>query len=215
MKDKERKDLIIKQTTVLRKPLIFVVISLLAIALILNSSSRFDVFAKPKLTRGPISCQVQPGAPNFTECCQTETDKKGIEIEWCTICDNTDPPSHCGPRYPQQGVQGLTTPTTDCTKNPNDSSCKPKELKPKVDCTTNPDDPSCATKLKPKVDCSKNSDDPLCKTAGITPPEIDCTKNPNDPSCKPTELKPTVDCSKNSDDPLCKTAGITRDSKSK
>jgi hypothetical protein len=81
------------------KAMTIVLISFLAIALILNSTSRFDVFAKPKLTRGPIKCQVQPGAPNFTECCQTETDKKGIEIRWCTICDNTDPPSHCGPRY--------------------------------------------------------------------------------------------------------------------
>jgi hypothetical protein len=103
--------LIIKQTTTtVLQPVIFVVISILIVSLIYSSFSRSYVFAA--ISKSPIKCQVTP-YPTFTECCQTTTDKKGIEIHWCTLCDNTDPPSHCGPRYPEQVARlrlpGITT----------------------------------------------------------------------------------------------------------
>ena len=81
-----------------RKPITFVVISFLAIALILNSSYRFDVFAKPKLTRGPISCAPLINDDRLVRCCQTQTDSAGLELTYCTFCDNTNPPSNCSPR---------------------------------------------------------------------------------------------------------------------
>ena len=80
------------------KAMIIVVISLLAIALIPNSSSRFDVFAKAKLTRGPISCAPIINDPNSDlKCCQTETDSAGLELTWCTICASDR--THCTSRY--------------------------------------------------------------------------------------------------------------------
>jgi hypothetical protein len=98
-KVKKSKDLIIKQsTTVLRKPLIFVLISFLIVALIYSSFSRSYVFAA--ISSGPIICDV--GSSGFlVHCCQTTTDDKGIEIHWCTLCDNTHPPSNCSPRHPE------------------------------------------------------------------------------------------------------------------
>jgi hypothetical protein len=74
------------------------VISLLAIALICSSCTKLNVFA---LKRGPISCKPPTGLDLYlsVECCQDETDNKGITITWCTICNNTQPPSHCDPRY--------------------------------------------------------------------------------------------------------------------
>jgi hypothetical protein len=56
----------------------------------------------------------------------------------------------------------------DCTKTPDDPSCK-------VDCTANPSDPSCPTPCQPAV-------------IGISCPPIDCTKNPDDPSCPPIHI---------------------------
>jgi hypothetical protein len=53
----------------------------------------------------------------------------------------------------------------DCTKSPDDPSCK-------VDCTANPSDPSCPRPRQPAV-------------IDISCPPVDCTKTPNDPSCPP------------------------------
>jgi hypothetical protein len=72
----------------------------LAITLIFGSYGRPNVaFAKSRgVTRGPVECENTPDNLVIT-CCQTETDSKGVEIKYCTICDNTAPPSNCGPRF--------------------------------------------------------------------------------------------------------------------
>ena len=73
---------------------------------IISSSSLTNVFAKGKVTKGPIECNLIPdtadpntGEPGLIQCCQTETDSKGVEIKYCTNCDDTVPPSNCGPRF--------------------------------------------------------------------------------------------------------------------
>jgi len=81
----------------------------LAITLIFGLGARSDVaFAKSKVTRGPIECENSPDNLVIT-CCQTETDSKGVEIKYCTICDNTAPPSNCYPRFEDKSRVKLPT----------------------------------------------------------------------------------------------------------
>jgi hypothetical protein len=199
-KGKERKDLIIKQTTtttVLRKPVILVVISFFALAVFfgLYANSASVVFAAFQ----PHYICIPSGGP-LIECCD--------EIHgtvWCTTCDNTSPPTNCGPRYPGSIAPPPSTKT--CPENTAvdaNGNCAPVTQGPKgsppstgVDCTKNPDDPSCKpTRLKPTVDCTKNPDDPLCKPVGINPPPSDSAnlapdnnKNNNPPSTEDNKPK--------------------------
>jgi len=101
--------------TVKGKPVIFVVISVLAVSIFYSSVSTFHVFAKPR--KSSIDCfpiSSGPGAPiDFVTCCQTTTYDDGIEIQKCTDCQNTDPPSICSPPYtvpPRQTVGGVLPP---------------------------------------------------------------------------------------------------------
>jgi len=55
-----------------------------------------------------ITCQTNLGLSLKVECCQSFRDGK-IETQWCTQCDNTVPPSNCGPRY--QANRGVANPT--------------------------------------------------------------------------------------------------------
>ena len=89
-----------------RAILIAALVLFLAIALIFGSYARSDVvFAKSRgVTRGPIECNNLPDN-DLIKCCQTETDSKGVEITYCTICDNTAPPSDCGPRKPVSEIK--------------------------------------------------------------------------------------------------------------
>jgi hypothetical protein len=248
MKVKERKDLIIKQTsttTNLSKPLVLVVISFLIVALIYSSFSRsYVAFAE---TKGPIICRV--GYSGFiVYCCQTTTSDDGIEIRWCTMCDNTNPPSNCSPRQPDRNapppvLQPKLRPPVVTTEPPsvappngssqtvpgtieqppstvkdNSNTTSPPSTSQRVFSPTGgcvPFGPTCIPcdpgLPSSTTDCIPSGD---WRPSGNAPPTsetpiVDCTKNPNDPSCKPAELKPTVDCTKNSDDPLCKTVGIT------
>ena len=77
-----------------------VALSFLALTLILGSLDSSDIgFAKKaKVTKGPIECNLIPNS-DLIQCCQTETDSKGVEIKYCTNCDDTAPPSNCGPRF--------------------------------------------------------------------------------------------------------------------
>jgi hypothetical protein len=90
-KGKERKDLIIKHTTTTTtriKPVIFVVISLLAIALIYSSSASY-VFAEPPDPCWGDDCagtKCEPFGSNGTDCCWD-----GPNGQWiCQTCYNTD-----------------------------------------------------------------------------------------------------------------------------
>ncbi len=100
-----------------------VALSFLALTLILGSLDSSDVgFAKKaKVTRGPIECD-DPDSANLIKCCQTETDSKGVEIKYCTICNGTDPPSNCGPRY---SVSEIKTPPSDLPSVEKDQTKSP------------------------------------------------------------------------------------------
>jgi hypothetical protein len=88
-----------------KEAVIVVVITFLSVVLIFNHS--FSVLALPPNTN-PISCHIISNSasashPNgITECCQ----RVGTYVtfgSWCTKCDNTNPPSNCGPRYCGEG----------------------------------------------------------------------------------------------------------------
>jgi hypothetical protein len=78
-----------------------VVITFLSVVLIFNHS--FSALALPRNTN-PIFCHVISNSasashPNgITECCQGVGTHETFG-SWCTKCDNTNPPSNCGPRY--------------------------------------------------------------------------------------------------------------------
>ncbi len=78
------------------KVVVFVVVSLLAVALIFSSASQ--VLAKPRQA-GPVTCRF--GGPGKVMCCQDRpsTTYAYEMVTWCTICDNTSPPSNCSDRY--------------------------------------------------------------------------------------------------------------------
>ena len=88
------------------KAVVFVVVSLLAVALIFSSYSQ-SALAKAIAISG-ITCQTNLGLSLKVECCQSFRDGK-IETLWCTQCDNTVPPSNCGPRY--EANRGVANPT--------------------------------------------------------------------------------------------------------
>ena len=90
-------------------------ISILTIIVVLtmtmiDSSSLTNVLAKGKVTRGPVTCESVEGL-GFVTCCQTETGSDGIEIKYCTTCDDTNPPSNCTPRS-MWNPDSLSNPTT-------------------------------------------------------------------------------------------------------
>jgi hypothetical protein len=83
------------------KAAVLVVISFLVIASIFSSSSSY-VLAKPVASKGSISCNPNPLAGQHTAkvtCCQTTTYTDNTSVTYCTDCDDTKPPSNCGPRY--------------------------------------------------------------------------------------------------------------------
>ena len=45
---------------------------------------------------GPVKCEAL--TDETSQWCATETGSDGIEIKWCTMCDNISPPSNCTPR---------------------------------------------------------------------------------------------------------------------
>jgi hypothetical protein len=99
--------------------MIFTFISLLVIGLIFSSSSfsSFYAFAKPKVKYGPVYCGAPPIGSDQVTCCQDQTDQTGLKITYCTDCDDTTPPSNCGPRYiPHEG--GSVPPPVVSTEPP-------------------------------------------------------------------------------------------------
>lgn len=104
----------------LSKAVVLVVASFLLVVLVFSLVS-IPVFARR--SNGPITCHVPdipyaPPLPPQIECCQTVTDSEGIAITYCTLCDDTEPPSNCSPRYTvHQGTTttGVPTPPTSGT----------------------------------------------------------------------------------------------------
>ena len=85
----------LSKSITINKFLIVPVIFTLVAALFFSS----NVAAKPSVTRGPINCQVWSYNGLWIPCCQTETGKDGIEIQYCSLCQNTSPPSNCESRF--------------------------------------------------------------------------------------------------------------------
>jgi hypothetical protein len=56
------------------------------------------VYAEKKITRGAVNCGIAD-EENGVDCCQEEVDEDGINLMWCTHCNNINPPSDCGERY--------------------------------------------------------------------------------------------------------------------
>ncbi len=83
---------------------------------IISSSSLTDVLAKGKVAKGPIECNLIPNS-DLIQCCQTETDSKGVEIKYCTNCDDTVPPSNCTPRF-QSAYRTLPSDLPAVEQNP-------------------------------------------------------------------------------------------------
>jgi hypothetical protein len=64
--------------------------------------------AKAKTSWGPLTCDnLSMGG---ARCCQTETGSDGIEITYCTLCKNQNPPSDCSPRYQDTDVRNPSGP---------------------------------------------------------------------------------------------------------
>jgi hypothetical protein len=76
------------------KVVVFVVVLLLAVALIFSSTSQ--ILAKPRQA-GPVTCRY--GGPGKVMCCQDRPGAYASTVTWCTVCDNTSPPSNCSDRY--------------------------------------------------------------------------------------------------------------------
>jgi hypothetical protein len=93
----------------MNKIFIMTVIVILTITII-GSSSLTNVLAKGKVTMGPYNCEE---VSDFVNCCAVETGSDGIEITWCTICDNTNPPSNCSPRVMSNPDRSPDTSTPD------------------------------------------------------------------------------------------------------
>jgi hypothetical protein len=94
--------------TDISKPLIFVVISVLVIALAYSSISAFNVFAAQ---RGDAPSDADCEEDVFTDttyCCWTETDPsdpEGIDLNYCQSCSTNG----CEPKRPDRRPEGPTT----------------------------------------------------------------------------------------------------------
>jgi hypothetical protein len=90
-----------------KKTVVLVVIPFLLVMLICSLVSKPVVFADVK--KGPVGCTPLSGSalgnglPGLIRCCQTTTDSEGIEITLCTVCDDTQPPSHCTKPFTLRG----------------------------------------------------------------------------------------------------------------
>jgi hypothetical protein len=112
--------------------LVLTVTSFVIVTLIFSLYSAPDVFARIKY--GNIICLGGVGEPGATigkvGCCQTQTDtKSGLEIKYCTICDDTQPPSNCGPRYEARASsQGSLSPGGNTTIPPSTGKLPPGNI---------------------------------------------------------------------------------------
>jgi hypothetical protein len=97
---------------------VVVIVLLLLIVLIYGQTATFYAFAKPP-KKGPITCRPifnMAGTAPYTECCQTTypSTPGALPKTYCTKCDNTVPPSNCGPAYEVRTANGgpLNPPST-------------------------------------------------------------------------------------------------------
>jgi hypothetical protein len=91
------------------KAVIFVVISVLVVALGYSPSYTFSVFGQGR-NMGEYACEFVAGGK--LECCALDLDTYDT---WCTTCDNTIPPSNCSEAELQFKEQPPTPPTPPLT----------------------------------------------------------------------------------------------------
>lgn len=94
---------------IMNKFFIMTIIVIITVTII-GSSSLTSVLAEGEVTIGPANCEE---FDTFVKCCAVETGSDGIEITYCTMCDNTNPPSNCGPRGMENPDLPLDTSTPD------------------------------------------------------------------------------------------------------
>ncbi|HET7149138.1 MAG TPA: hypothetical protein VFI73_11635, partial [Candidatus Nitrosopolaris sp.] len=83
---------------------VVVILSLYSIPSVSAKSSKGPIACSPSgLTRGGEGSTIKQ-----VRCCQTSTDSEGITVTYCTYCDDTDPPSNCGPRFIAHGGGNTT-----------------------------------------------------------------------------------------------------------
>lgn len=112
--------------TIPRKAIVFVVASFLGATLI------FSLYSVPttvlaKSTKGPITCRplyTLAGNAPHVQCCQTTTFPSGFRSTSCTTCDNTQPPSNCGPSYPGRAGSNPTVGPTQSGNGLNSTGAK-------------------------------------------------------------------------------------------
>ena len=81
-------------------PIVFGMTFLVAICIAGSISSA--VLAKEK-PFDQIICNPTDSGP-YVKCCQTFIDDNDNLTVYCTVCDNTSPPSNCGERFPSGGA---------------------------------------------------------------------------------------------------------------
>lgn len=95
------------------KAVVLVVASFLLVVLIL---SLYSIPKASALLNKATSCSPISGI-HLIQCCQTISDTGGAVVKvTCTICNDTEPPSNCGPPFtPQEGQTGPINPPTSGT----------------------------------------------------------------------------------------------------
>jgi len=166
------------------KAVVFVVVSLLAVALIFSSASQ--VLAKPRQA-GPVTCRTVPTMAGNTQaqCCQDRPGQYGHTVTWCTTCDNTNPPSNCSDRYCVSGcafarltgnITGTLLPPTNALPPSGNSTGTPP---PGSIIKVPPGTIGSATNPPPT---NNNTGNPIAMTSSDNPPG--CSKKvPIPPNC--------------------------------
>ncbi len=95
-----------------------------------------------------------PHGEGKVECC---SQIKGTQ--WCTICDDTKPPSNCGSRFPEPlGVAPPPPSTSTCPKNTAvdaNGKCAPLTQGPQTPSTTTPKDTTGAIEQPPSANLAQ------------------------------------------------------------
>lgn len=84
----------------------------LIVTLCLYSLNSINVMAKEKPLEQTYDCNVLSGG-QYVQCCQAFTQEDGSVKMWCTLCENTKPPSNCTERFHTQQGEDIASPPTD------------------------------------------------------------------------------------------------------
>jgi hypothetical protein len=173
-----------------KRKILIVALLFLSVALIFSSYVRSDVYAKSRVTRGPIECN-NLADDELIRCCQTETDSKGVKITYCTVCDNTAPPSNCTPRTEARQIK--LPPSDLATTELTPTVSPPKDYPP---LTTDNLEKLSTTTLQPKTTSCPDGSAPDAK--GNCPTAEN--KTPPPPSSDNLQLKGGSESNSNNND---------------